>query len=48
SANSKGEIQLALRNPHEGDKPVVAKKYTPRPSVTIIKGSQASSVRVSN
>ncbi|EPJ2730334.1 Flp pilus assembly protein CpaB [Vibrio parahaemolyticus] len=48
SANSKGEIQLALRNPHEVDKPVVAKKYTPRPSVTIIKGSQASSVRVSN
>ncbi|MBO0170477.1 Flp pilus assembly protein CpaB, partial [Vibrio parahaemolyticus] len=48
SANSKGEIQLALRNPHEVDKPVVAKKYPPRPSVTIIKGSQASSVRVSN
>ncbi|MGI3068317.1 Flp pilus assembly protein CpaB [Vibrio alginolyticus] len=48
SANSKGDIQLALRNPHEVDKPVVARKYTPRPSVTIIKGSQASSVRVSN
>ncbi|MGI1896459.1 Flp pilus assembly protein CpaB [Vibrio campbellii] len=48
SENSKGKIQLALRNPHEVDKPVVARRYTPRPSVTIIKGSQASNVRVSN
>lgn len=48
SANSKGDIQLALRNPHEVDKPIAARKYTPRPSVTIIKGSQASNVRVSN
>ncbi|ELV8768902.1 Flp pilus assembly protein CpaB [Vibrio harveyi] len=48
SENSKGTIQLALRNPHEVDKPPVARKYTPRHSVTIIKGSQASNVRVSN
>jgi pilus assembly protein CpaB len=46
--NSKGHIQLALRNPHEVDKPVAAKRYVPRPSVTVIKGTQASSVRVSN
>lgn len=46
--NSKGDIQLALRNPHEVDKPIIAKRYSPAPSVTIIKGSQASKVRVSN
>ncbi|ROV60148.1 Flp pilus assembly protein CpaB [Vibrio ponticus] len=46
--NSKGDIQLALRNPHEIDQPVVAKRRAPAPSVTVIKGSQASKVRVSN
>ena len=46
--NSKGKIQLALRNPHEVDKPIAKKRYTPRPSVTVIKGTQASNVRVSN
>ncbi|GAA5647206.1 Flp pilus assembly protein CpaB [Vibrio proteolyticus] len=46
--NSKGDIQLALRNPHEIDKPAPVRKYTPAPSVTIIKGAQASNVRVSN
>ncbi|HAS64437.1 MAG TPA: Flp pilus assembly protein CpaB [Vibrio sp.] len=46
--NSKGDIQLALRNPHEVDKPVVAKRRAPAPSVTVIKGSQTSKVRVSN
>lgn len=46
--NSKGDIQLALRNPHEVDKPVVAKRKTYAPSVTVIKGSQASKVRVSD
>ncbi|MGR5300125.1 MULTISPECIES: Flp pilus assembly protein CpaB [Vibrio] len=45
--NSKGSIQLALRNPHTIDKPSVV-RYTPRPSVTIIKGTQTSNVRVSN
>lgn len=45
--NSKGSIQLALRNPHTIDKPPV-RKYTPRPSVTVIKGAQTSNVRVSN
>ncbi|GAB2667562.1 Flp pilus assembly protein CpaB [Vibrio panuliri] len=46
--NSKGDIQLALRNPHEVDQPVVAKRRAPAPSVTVIKGTQASKVRVSN
>ncbi|MBA5762305.1 Flp pilus assembly protein CpaB [Vibrio sp. 404] len=46
--NSKGDIQLALRNPHEVDKPVVAKRRAPAPSVTVIKGAQTSKVRVSN
>ncbi len=46
--NSKGQIQLALRNPHTVDKPAPVKRYVPAPSVTVIKGSQASKVRVSN
>ncbi|MFA0694564.1 Flp pilus assembly protein CpaB [Vibrio sp. 10N.222.49.C9] len=45
TAKSKGSIQLTLRNPHEVEKKVV-RRYVPRPSVTIIKGTQASSVRV--
>jgi pilus assembly protein CpaB len=45
TAKSKGSIQLTLRNPHEIEKKVV-RRYVPRPSVTIIKGTQASSVRV--
>jgi pilus assembly protein CpaB len=46
--NSKGQIQLALRNPLTVDKAPPVRTYTPRPSVTVIKGSQASNVRVSN
>lgn len=45
TAKSKGSIQLTLRNPHEVEKKVV-RRYVPKPSVTIIKGTQASSVRV--
>ncbi len=46
--NSKGSIQLALRNPLTVDKAPPKRTYTPRPSVTVIKGSQTSNVRVSN
>ncbi|CAM2902130.1 Flp pilus assembly protein CpaB [Vibrio mytili] len=46
--NSKGSIQLALRNPHTIDKAPPVRTYKPRPSVTVIKGSQTSNVRVSN
>ncbi len=45
---SKGSIQLALRNPRTVDKAPPKRIYTPRPSVTVIKGSQTSNVRVSN
>ncbi|MEZ9074116.1 Flp pilus assembly protein CpaB [Vibrio splendidus] len=45
TAKSKGSIQLTLRNPHEVEKKVV-RRYVPRPSVTIIKGTETSSVRV--
>ncbi|MCF7481309.1 Flp pilus assembly protein CpaB [Vibrio sp. J1-1] len=45
---SKGSIQLALRNPLTVDKAPPKRTYTPRPSVTVIKGSQTSNVRVSN
>ena len=43
TARSKGEIQLTLRNPHEEEK--VVKKYI-APSVTIIKGTESSNIRV--
>tara|TARA_Y100001956_G_C4129366_1_gene192512 strand:- start:4891 stop:5634 length:744 start_codon:yes stop_codon:yes gene_type:complete len=43
TAKSKGEIQLTLRNPHEEEK--VVKKYI-APSVTILKGTESSNVRV--
>ncbi|MEF1254166.1 MULTISPECIES: Flp pilus assembly protein CpaB [unclassified Vibrio] len=43
SAQSRGDIQLALRNPHEEEK--VVKKYV-APSVTIIKGTESSNIRV--
>lgn len=46
SAKSKGDIQLALRNPHAVEPKVV--KYVPPPSVTIIKGTDTSNVRVRN
>ncbi len=46
--NSRGQIQLALRNPLTVDKAPPKRTYTPRPSVTVIKGSQTSNVRVSN
>ena len=45
---SRGQIQLALRNPLTVDKAPPKRTYTPRPSVTVIKGSQTSNVRVSN
>lgn len=47
SARSKGEIQLTLRNP-QAIEPVVKKhRYVPpRPSVTIIKGTEAAKVKV--
>ncbi|GLT19528.1 Flp pilus assembly protein CpaB [Vibrio zhanjiangensis] len=43
SAQSKGEIQLALRNPHEEEK--VVKRYV-APSVTVIKGTESRNIRV--
>lgn len=43
TAKSKGEIQLTLRNPHEEEK--VVKKYI-APSVTILKGTESSNIRV--
>ncbi|MFM2588993.1 Flp pilus assembly protein CpaB [Vibrio sp. TBV020] len=43
SAQSRGDIQLTLRNPHEEEK--VVKRYV-APSVTIIKGTQSSNIRV--
>ncbi|EKO3438180.1 Flp pilus assembly protein CpaB [Vibrio fluvialis] len=45
SAKSKGDIQLVLRNPHAVEEKVV-RKYVPQPSVTIIKGTSSSNVRV--
>lgn len=46
TAKSKGEIQLALRNPYEPEeKP--RKRYV-APSVTVIKGTKASNIRVKN
>jgi pilus assembly protein CpaB len=47
TAKSKGEIQLALRNPHAIEQKVVRKRYVPKPSVTIIRGTETSNVRVS-
>ncbi|OBT06586.1 Flp pilus assembly protein CpaB [Vibrio sp. UCD-FRSSP16_10] len=46
SENSRGAIQLALRNPQAIDPPV--RKYVAPPSVTIIKGTNKSNVRVNN
>ncbi len=46
TAKSKGAIQLALRNPHAVDKKV--RRYTPKPTVTIIRGTETSNIRVSN
>lgn len=46
SAKSNGEIQLALRNPQQEDKPVPKTRYVASPSVTIIKGTQSSNIRV--
>ena len=45
TAKSKGDIQLTLRNPLEVENKVV-RRYVPRPSVTIIKGTETSNVRV--
>ncbi|MEX3073894.1 Flp pilus assembly protein CpaB [Vibrio alginolyticus] len=46
TAKSKGDIQLALRNPHTIEKKIVRKAYVPKPSVTVIRGTETSSVRV--
>ncbi len=46
SARSRGEIQLTLRNPHEKPQPVV-RSYV-APSVTVIKGTESSNIRVSD
>ncbi|MGR6841388.1 Flp pilus assembly protein CpaB [Aliivibrio wodanis] len=46
TANAKGEIQLALRNPHEPVEKVVRRKYVAPSSVTIIKGTQSTNIRV--
>ncbi|MFA0448786.1 Flp pilus assembly protein CpaB [Vibrio breoganii] len=46
SENSKGSIQLALRNPQAVDPPV--RRYVAPPSVTVIKGTNQSNVRVNN
>lgn len=43
TARSRGEIQLTLRNPYEEEK--VVKRYV-APSVTIIKGTQSSNIKV--
>ncbi|RQW63021.1 Flp pilus assembly protein CpaB [Vibrio viridaestus] len=44
SAKSKGDIQLSLRNPQAKD-PVVKRTYR-APSVTILKGTEASNIKV--
>ncbi|MGC9462332.1 Flp pilus assembly protein CpaB [Vibrio genomosp. F10] len=44
TAKSKGIIQLTLRNPHEPEEVVVKRRVAP--SVTIIKGTQSSNIRV--
>ncbi len=46
TAKSKGDIQLALRNPHTIEKKVVRQQYVSKPSVTVIRGTETSSVRV--
>lgn len=46
SAMSRGSIQLALRNPRAIEEKVI--KYVPPPSVTIIKGTDSSNIRVKN
>ncbi len=45
TAKNKGDIQLALRNPHAIEQKVV-RKYVPQPRVTVIRGTETSSVRV--
>lgn len=46
TAKSKGEIQLTLRNPHEPEEEKVVRRRYVAPQVTIIKGTEASNVRV--
>ncbi|MGR5348251.1 Flp pilus assembly protein CpaB [Vibrio mediterranei] len=46
TAQSEGEVQLALRNPQQKDLPVAKTRYVAPPSVTIIKGTQSSNIRV--
>lgn len=48
TAKSKGDIQLALRNPLQEDKPEAVHRVVPQPRVTIIKGTQSSSIQVRN
>ncbi|WP_047048587.1 Flp pilus assembly protein CpaB [Vibrio mexicanus] len=45
TAKSKGDIQLALRNPFEPEEKKAQKRYV-APSVTIIKGTESSNIRV--
>ncbi|USD61772.1 Flp pilus assembly protein CpaB [Vibrio sp. SCSIO 43140] len=46
TAQSEGVVQLALRNPQQKNKPVAKTRYVAPPSVTIIKGTQSSNIRV--
>jgi pilus assembly protein CpaB len=46
TAQSEGEVQLALRNPLQQDLPVAKTRYVAPPSVTIIKGTESSNIRV--
>ncbi|ENO8416875.1 Flp pilus assembly protein CpaB [Vibrio mimicus] len=46
SAQSKGEIQLTLRNPHEPEEKVAVTRRYVAPSVTIIKGTESSKIQV--
>jgi pilus assembly protein CpaB len=43
---SKGSIQLVLRNPETVDEPPVRRVYVPPPTVTILKGTNQSTIRV--
>ncbi|MBY6196596.1 Flp pilus assembly protein CpaB [Vibrio hangzhouensis] len=45
SAQREGDVQLALRNPQQKDVPIAKRTYV-APSVTIIKGTQSSNIRV--
>ncbi|MGF1764997.1 Flp pilus assembly protein CpaB [Aliivibrio kagoshimensis] len=46
TAKGKGEIQLALRNPFEPEKEKVVRRRIVTPTVTIIKGTDKTSIKV--